>query len=81
MLVPNDEAEMYEWVAATYNLRIKGYVSLGDEVVILREDGSMLRRMDAWSVEKGNYIYCFSIEHILKGRVTLRAAGREPVAL
>lgn len=77
VLLPKDEPDSYAWIIATQKLRMQGYVSLGDEVVILREDGAMLRRKDLWTVDAGDYTYSFIVEEILENRVSLRAAGRE----
>lgn len=77
VLVPNDDATMHEWIAAAHSLQVKGFVSLGTEVVILREDGSMLRKGEDWILEKGGYSYRFRIDSIAEGRVSMRANGRD----
>lgn len=80
VLVPNDESEMHEWIAAAQSLRMKGYVSLGDQVVLLRNDGSMLRKGEDWTLAYMGYTYHFRIHTIMKGRVSMRANGREAMA-
>ncbi len=80
VLVPNDDAEMHEWIAAAQSLEIKGYVSLGNEVVILRPDGVMMRKGEIWELARSGYTYHFAIDRIMKNRVSLKADGRAPTA-
>ena len=75
--VPSDEKVMHEWVAATQELKMKGFVSLGDEVVILRADGGVLKKGEVWAVDYAGYSYRFAVESIAQNRVSMRAAGRE----
>jgi len=77
VLVPNNEATMHEWIAAAHSLQVKGFVSLGSEVVILCEDGSRLQKGEDWLLEKGGYSYRFQIDSIAEGRVSMRANGRD----
>jgi hypothetical protein len=80
VLVPNNEDEMAEWIAAAQNLELKGYVSLGTEVVVLRNDGTMLRKGEIWSIEYRGFRFNFLIDTIMKDKVSMRAKGREPVS-
>jgi len=79
VLVPNEKSVMHQWIAASHNLQVKGYVSFGDEVVILCPDGTMLRKGEDWNVTNAGYRYRFRIEKILKDRVSIRANGRESI--
>ncbi len=79
--IPNDPLEVRDWIAVAHTLNIAGYVSLGDEIVILRNDGEMLRNSDVWSLDSQGYTYHFRIEKIEEGKVELTAEGRELIEL
>jgi hypothetical protein len=75
--VPDDEAVMHHWIAAANALQIRGYVALGDEIVILNKDGNFLRKEQDWEHDRKGYTYCFQIESIERNRVVIRAKSRE----
>ncbi|MDF7825703.1 hypothetical protein P4B35_16870 [Pontiellaceae bacterium B12227] len=75
--VPDDEELMPQWVTAANSLQIRGYVALGDEIVILRMDGGMLRKDQDWVHEMKGYHYHFKLEDIQRDMVTIRAGKRE----
>ncbi len=79
-IVPSDPLLVSEWIAAAHMLQMKGFVSLGNELVILRNDGEMLRNGDLWSVEHVGQAFSFRIDTIAKGKVVLTGEYRESVA-
>ncbi|HEY5654119.1 MAG TPA: hypothetical protein VIR63_07120 [Pontiella sp.] len=74
--VPNEEDVMHEWIAAAQSLKVKGFVSLGEEIVILNEQNEMLKRGQVWDVKSGEYTYHFRIDKIIHGKVSLSSDGR-----
>jgi hypothetical protein len=78
--VPSDPALIDEWISASHSLQMRGFVSLGNEVVILRNDGEMLRNGDVWHVEHKGYSYRFGIDKIMKDKVSLQGKSREAVS-
>ena len=77
--VPDQEELMHEWIAAANALKIRGYVALGDEIVILKMEGTFLRKDQEWLHDMKGYTYHFKLESIQKNRVSMRAAGREKI--
>ncbi|MCF7816482.1 MAG: hypothetical protein K9M54_01270 [Kiritimatiellales bacterium] len=67
------------WTAAVQELKIKGFGALGREIVILCEDGTMIRNKDAWSVDYAGNTYRFRVDHVEKNKVMLIAEGLDPI--
>ncbi|VGO12891.1 hypothetical protein PDESU_01445 [Pontiella desulfatans] len=79
VLVPNDDSVMHEWIAAAHKLQLKGFVSLAGEVVILRNDGSMLRKGETWDLDMSGNTYTFQIDDVMQGKASMRAYGLNPI--
>lgn len=77
--VPDEEELIHEWIAAANTLQIRGYVALGDEIVILKMDGTLLRKDQEWLHDLKGYTYHFKLERIQRNRVIMRAYEREKI--
>ncbi len=75
--VPSDPEVMDAWVAAVYSIKMSGFVSLGNEVAVLLQNGEMYRKGDDWRVTFKDHVYHFDIESVTKSTVHLKAAHRE----
>lgn len=78
--IPADDPDMAGWVSAVGQLEIKGYAVLGREIAILRNNGTVCIQGEELAVDHAGSRYRFQAESILRGRVVLRAVGREAAA-
>lgn len=77
--VPSKEDTLPEWISTVHSLRVNGYVSLGDETVILLDNGTMYHNGDIWQTEHRGHQYRFSIDKVLKNKVHLTGIDRTSI--
>ncbi|QBG46415.1 hypothetical protein EGM51_03015 [Verrucomicrobia bacterium S94] len=76
VMIPDDIDSCDAWIAAANQLKIRGFVSLDDEVVILSTTGEIVRKGQQWYIEFQDFTYTFDITRIERNRVYMTAGER-----
>jgi hypothetical protein len=71
--IASDSPDMDDWIVASQALEIRGYASLGSEVALLRQDGTVCVKGDGLPLDYAGLTYHFRVMSVERNRVVLLA--------